>query len=69
MTQLFTDVSANMEDLKEVLVNKKEQLVWTPEEDDILEKCRNNKSSAEYRLLIRLKGEKRLLRRIKFNFE
>jgi len=39
---LFTDVSANMDDLKEVLVNSNEKLIWTQDEDEILDKCREN---------------------------
>jgi len=53
---LFTDVSANMDDLKEVLVNNNEKLIWTQDEDDILDHCRENPNSAEYKLLVRIKG-------------
>ena len=68
-TQLFTDVSANMDDLKEVLVNNNEKLLWTQDEDEILDKCKENPNSAEYKLLVRIKGQERVFRRIKFNYD
>ena len=66
---MFTDVSANMDDLKEVLVNSNEKLIWTQDEDEILDKCRENPQSAEYKLLVRIKGQERVFRRIKFNYD
>jgi len=53
-----------MKDLKEVLVNKNKIIVWTTEEDDILEQCRNKPDSSEYKLLVRLKTLERVERRI-----
>lgn len=66
---MFTDVSANMDDLKEVLVNNNEKLLWTMDEDDILDKCKEDPNSAEYKLLVRIKGQERVFRRIKFNYD
>ena len=66
---MFTDVSANMEDLKEVLVNKNEKIIWTNDEDDILDSCKENPQSAEFKLLARIKGQERVFRRIKFNYD
>ena len=57
-----------MDDLKLVLTKNMEHLIWTEEEDDILDKCKDSKDSAEYRLLVRIKGERSVKRRIKFNY-
>ena len=45
-----------MDDLKEVLINNNEKILWTEEEDQILENCRNDPESSEVKLLVRLKG-------------
>ena len=52
-SELFSSVSWHIPDLLGVLRDRKKGFIWTEEEDEILEKHRNNKDSAEIKNIIR----------------
>ena len=67
LIELLTTVSGDIKDLELLLENSgnKDSLVWTSEDDEILEKC-TEKNDSGFKLLKKYKGDERIRKRLAF---